>query len=240
MKTGTATIFIAVAAIALMASIFFHLIPDEVLPDNIRWLDFAVMTVIIAIFTGNVLYPFIDLSDKSHKEVAALGLRWSATGWYSALAFLFMLCNIIFAWQNGGKACSFSLQIIVQAAFLLFFMMGLVSSQAAMRKTQAVFNDEKDIMRGKADVCASLAELLSSAENKNDIQPEYMDRIRRIVSEGRYITPSSGQEAIEADRTIINGCISLESALSDFPNSKSIIEDRLLKLENYVLRRRRL
>lgn len=240
MKTCTATIVLAIAAVALMASIFFHLIPDGVLSDDIRWLDFAVMTVIIGIFTGNVLYPFVNMFDKSHKEVAALGLRWSATGWYSSLSFLFMLCNIIYAWQNQGIACSFSLQIIVQAALLLFFFSGIVASQSSMRKATAVFNEENSLISRKKDVRASLAELLVSAENKQGIGSDCLDRIRRIVSEGRYITPSSAKDAIEADRAIINGCISLESAISDFSTDQPIIEERLQRLERNVHRRKHL
>ncbi|MDE5585881.1 MAG: hypothetical protein K2I92_06005 [Muribaculaceae bacterium] len=114
MNTRIYTIAIAIAAEALIAVAMFVIIPDAVLSTSIRWLDFSVLTIINAIYALNVIIPFVDLSDRSHKEVATLGIRWTATGWYSALAFLFMLGNIIYAWNYYGDEWSFPVQATAQ------------------------------------------------------------------------------------------------------------------------------
>lgn len=239
MKTRISIIILTLAAIALIAVAFFVIIPDHVITDSIRWLDFAVMTVITAIYALNVLFPFIDESDRSHKEVASLGIRWTATGWYGALAFLFMVGNIIYDWQYG-HACGFSVQATVQGALFLFFLMGIVSSRAAMRKAQDVYIAEKRTLKGKTEVKVSLAHLLSAAEARRDLSPETARRIRQAVAEGRYITPSLSEEAKDTDNAIMFDCDALATALIDFENNQTIIEDRLHRLETDIRRRKRL
>ena len=240
MKTRISSIALAVAAEALTTVAIFVIIPDTVLSEKIRWLDFAVMTAIIAIYTVNVIFPFVDLADRSHKEAAGLGIRWAATGWYSALAFLFMAGNMIYAWQNGGEAFGFSLQAVVQGALLLFFLAGIVASRASMRKAQDVYADEETARRGKADVRASLSGLLGAAERRRELPRELLDRIRHASSESRYLTPSSAPGARDADRAIIDSCEAIESALADHSFNKRLIEDRLYRLENDIRQRRRL
>ena len=239
MNTRIYTIAIAIAAEALIAVAMFAIIPDAVLPDSIRWLDFSVLTIINAIYALNVIVPLVDLSDSSHKEVAALGIRWSATGWYSALAFLFMLGNIIYAWNNFGEAWSFPVQATTQGALLLFFLIGIVSSQASMKKAGDVYAEEEAKKRGKADVKGALAGVLDAASRQPELSPELRERIIRAAAEGRYIAPSSSAGARDADRAIIADCDALGFALGATQPSERNIEERLYRLENDIKLRKR-
>lgn len=239
MNTKIYTIALAIAAEALIAVAIFVIIPDAVLPDSIRWLDFSVLTIINAIYALNVLIPFVDLSDRSHKEVAALGLRWTATGWYSALAFLFMLGNVIYAWNNSGEAWSLSVQATVQGAFLLFFLIGIVSSQASMKKAGEVYAEEEATKRGKVDVKAALADMLEAASRQRELSPELRERIIKVAAEGRYLAPSSSVGARDADRAIIADCDALGFALGAAQPSERNIEERLYRLETDIKLRKR-
>lgn len=239
MKTRISIIILALAAVILEAVVFFVLIPDRIISDGARWLDFAVMTVITAIYALNVIVPFVDLSDRSQSGVASLGLRWATTGWYSALAVIFIVVNLICE-QLYGQSCSLTLQATVQGALLLFFLMGAVSSRASMRKAREVFEAEKRTKQGKSDVKAALASLLSASERSGVLSPETVRKIRETVAEGRYITPSSSKEAKDADRAIIFDCDALAAALTDFTDNQSIIEERLHRLDSDIRLRRRL
>lgn len=240
MNTRILTIALALGVEALIAVAAFVLIPDWVLTDDVRWLDFIVLTIINAIAVLNVIFPLVNLADRSHKEVAGLGLRWTACGWYMGLAFLFMLVNIIYVWQSGEEACSFAVQATVQGGLLLLLLAGILSSQASMDKAKQVYVEEKITKKGKADVRAALSALRNAAEGHRDMDPETRRRIMDAVAEGRYITPSAAADAREADEAIILDCEALATALTDFSLNKSIAEDRIFRLENDIRRRKRL
>ncbi len=240
MNTRILTIAFSIGIEVLFAIVVFALIPDWVLTDEIRWLDFIVLTIINVVCLLNVIFPFVNLSDKSHKEVAGLGIRWTATGWYIALALLFMLGCIIYVWQTGEEGCSFGLQALVQGALLLLFLGGIIASNASMDKAKQVYVEEQRTKKGKADVKAALADLRNATESHRDIDPELKRRILDAVAEGRYLTPSYAPEAREADEAIILDCEALATGLTDFSLNKSIAEDRLFRLENDIRRRKRL
>lgn len=240
MNTRYLAIALAIGAEAMIAVGMFLLIPFWMLTDEVRWLDFTVLTLINAIVVLNVIFPFVKMSDRSHKEVAGLGIRWSATGWYAALAILFMLFNIIYVAQNGEEACGFKIQAFVQAALLLLFLCGVLFSQESINKAREVYVEEQHKKRGKADVRGALTALLNAAERQRELDPETSRRIRDLVAEGRYITPSAATEAREADEAIIFDCEALATALEDFSPKNNITEDRLFRLENALRRRKRL
>ncbi len=240
MNTRLLTLILVLFAEAIIAIIFFYLIPIQILPTDIRWLDFIVLTVINIIFVLNILFPLVRLDDKSHQEVAGLGIQWTATGWYAALAFLFMVGNIIYAWQSLSPALSFGIQAIIQSILLLCFCGGIVASRASMQKAQEVYESESREKKGKADIKAALSDLLAKAENTPKLPAEITDRIRRISADTRYITPSGSAEAKKADKTIINDCDIIEVALSDYDMNREIITLNLSRLENDLKSRRSL
>lgn len=233
------TILLSLAAEAILAVVFFVLIPAEVLSADIRWLDFAVMTAINIVYVLNIFFPFVRIGDRSHKEVGGLGIRWASTGWYTALAFLFMLANIIYAWQYS-HALGFGLQATIQAALLLLFMCGIVASKASIDKAGEVYEREKIVKSGKADVKAAVAGVLAAAEDQPDLPGAVTDRLRRIVSEVRYISPSASADSILADRRIISDCDSLVAYFSDCKMNKDLITDMTASLERNIERRKKI
>lgn len=240
MQIRILTILLSLAAEAILATVFFVLIPPETLPADIRWLDFGVMTVVNIVYVLNIFFPFVDTTDRSHKEVGALGIRWASTGLYTSLAFLFMLGNIIYASQNFSRAMSFGLQATIQAALLLFFFCGIVASTAAMEKTKEVYMREKIVKAGKADIRAAVAQVLAVAEDAPDIPGELTDRIRRISSDTRYISPTVSPESMKADKNIISDCDALEASLTDYKINREQVESQLARLERDLHRRKSL
>ncbi len=233
------TILLSLAAEAIIAGVFFLLIPHEALPDGIRWLDFAVMTAINIIYVLNVFFPFVHIGDKSHKETGGLGLRWAATGWYSALAFLFMLVNIIYAWYES-RAMGFGLQATVQATLLLFFLCGIVASKASIDKAREVYDRETALKKGKADIKTAVAGVLSAAEDNAAFPADLAERIRKIASDTRYISPSASAESTMADDKVIGDCDNLAAYLTDFEMNKDQIAAMIAKLERDLQVRKKL
>lgn len=234
------TLILGAAAEIILAVVFFSLIPSSLLPSDIRWLDFIVMSVINIIFILNVLFPLVSLDDKSHKEVAGLGIQWTSTGWYSALAFLFLIGNIIYTWQTLSQPLSFGIQATIQSALLLFFLGGIVASRASMNKAQKVYSEQKAEKKGKESVKAAVASLLATAEDTPLIPADITKRIRDIFSDTRYISPSGSPEASKADKAIISDCDIIEVALRDYEMNRDMIAQQLSRLEQDLKRRRNL
>ena len=240
MNIRYSTLILGAAAEIILAVVFFSLIPSDILSGDIRWLDFIVMSVINIIFILNVLFPLVTLDDRSHKEVAGLGIQWTATGWYAALAFLFLIGNIIYSWQSMSHPLSFGIQATVQSAILLFYLGGMVASRASMNKAQEVYSEQSAEKKGKADIKAAVAELLATAEDTPSIPADVAKRIRDIATEARYISPSGSSEAYEADKAIISDCDIIEVALREYEMNRDIISRQISRLEQDLKRRRSL
>lgn len=240
MNIRYSTLILGAAAEIILAVVFFSLIPSDILPGDIRWLDFVVMSVINIIFILNVLFPLVTLDDKSHKEVAGLGIQWTATGWYASLAFLFLIGNIIYSWQSLSHPLSFGIQATIQSIFLLFFMGGIVASRASMNKAQEVYSEQSAEKKGKANIKAAVASLLATAEDTPSIPADITGKIRDIAADTRYISPSGSLEASKADKAIINECDIIEVALSDYEMNRDMISRQLSRLEQDMRRRRNL
>lgn len=234
------TILLGIAAEAILAVVFFSLIPLDILPNDVRWLDFIVMSVINIISILNVLFPLVNLDDKSHKEVAGLGIQWTSTAWYSAIAFLFIIGNIIYTWQTSDPALGFGIQATVQSILLLCFLGGIVASRASMEKAREVYIGQAIEKKGKASIKAAAGAMLATAEDTPSLPTELIERIRNINSDTRYISPSNSEDAIMADKAIIQDCDIIEVALSDYEMNHEMISQQLSRLENDLRRRRNL
>lgn len=240
MQIRISTILLSLATEAIWAVVFFSLIPADVIPADIRWLDFAVMTAINIVYVLNILFPFVNFADKSHKEVSALGIRWSSTGLYTAIAFLFLLANILYAWRNSSPAMGFGLQATVQAALLLLFIGGVVASKASMEKAKEVHEKEMIMKRGKADIKAAVGAVLAAAEGAPGVPRELTDRLRRIASATRYISPSASADSMLADKKIIEDCDRLRAYFADYGMNKDQIADCVTKLDRDLRARKAL
>lgn len=238
MKIRILTIFIALAAEIILAVIFFSLIPEEIMPLDIRWLDFVVLTIINAIFILNILFPLVNMHDKSHKEVAGLGLQWSATGWYTAIAVLFMGANILYTGLEARPALSFGIQATIQGILLLLFAAGIVSSQSSIEKAKEVYASQSYEKRGKADIKAAVAKALYAAEDSGNVPAEVAERLKHILADTRYLSPSDTQEAKALDHSITENCEALAVAFIDYNMNGNRIAQLLASLENNMKRRR--
>lgn len=230
-------IALAVGAEALLAVLFFALIPEDIIAGNVRWLDFIVASIVLGLWVFNILKPMVNLQDNSSRQVGGLGIRWFSVGWYSVLAMLLMVVNI-FIVSDGGTAMSFGWQAFCQGILLFLLLCGLLASEFSIKKTADVYKSEDMLKSGKADIKTEVSRLVYAAEDNAGVPSEIKDRIRTISGETRFITPSVSPEALSADRTILEDCRTIVPALSDYEMNKALINARLSQLERDIQRRR--
>lgn len=225
---------------ALIAIIFFALIPEDFLPSNVRVLDFIVVSIVYGLWIYNILKPMINFADRSHKQVAGLGIRWAAVGWYSILALAFVIGNIVVVGIDDVSPMSFGLQAVIQGFLFLLFLGGLLASEFSMKKAAEVNRSEHIAKQGKADIKSAVSSLVAAAEDSTSVPQEIVNRLKEILAETRYITPSGSSEAETADISIRNCCEILRPTFSDYTINKDVVERYIAQLERYIKRRRQL
>lgn len=238
MKNKYLAILLALFGEGLLALIFFLLIPDYALTDGVRVLDFLVVSVVYCLWVYNIITPLVNLKDPAHRQVGGLGIRWMAVAIYSALALLLVLGNLIYSWSGNGPGMSFAVQAVIQGILLFILLGGLLSARGSEQKTAEVYQKEQRHQQGKQDVRAALSSLLYEIQETPDVPHEIKDRVKGMVDETRYITPSSSAEALDIDSRIIGACEILRSALYDYEINKASIQARVEQIERDLRRRR--
>ncbi|MDE7414520.1 MAG: hypothetical protein K2N05_12145 [Muribaculaceae bacterium] len=238
MKNKYLSILLALFGEGLLALIFFLLIPQEVLTDETRVLDFIVVSVIYGLWVYNIITPLVNLSDPARRQVGGLGIRWVAVGIYSVLALLLVLGNLIYSWSGNDPGMSFAIQAVIQGVLLFVLLGGLLSARGSEQKTAEIHEKEQLHKQGKQDVRAALSGLLFEMQETPGIPHEINERVKGMVDEVRYITPSSSAEALDIDSRIIGGCEILRSALYDYDINKVSIQARVEQIERDVQRRK--
>lgn len=239
MNTKIIAILLGIAGEAIIALIFFSLLPLHVLPTDIRVLDFIVTTLVYLLLISNILTPMVNMNDPSHKEVGGLGVRWYSVILYSITALLVMAGNLGYSWITGDPALSFAFQAILQGVLLIILLWGLLGSKASIDKTQEVYQKEKELTENKADLKAALNELIHAAEDTPDIPASIKDRLKKLSGEIRYLSPSATIAVKEADRKIIQDCELIGPAFYDIKMNEESINRRIDQLERDIERRKK-
>ncbi len=238
-KLSLFSILLALFGEALIALIFFYLIPEWALPTNLRVLDFVVVTAVFVIWMSNLCRPMVNLKDKSGKQVAGLGVKWFAQGLYTLCALGVVVISLVTGWSGELTAMVFKTYLLVQLGLFFLFLLGMMGAMASHRKAAEVYAQEKAVKSGKKAVRQYLADLSNAAEDAPGVPDDIRRRISELASETRYITPSESPEALRADDKITGCCDRIEFALRDYGMNKDAVERDLDQLGREIARRRK-
>ncbi len=238
MNLSIISIILSLIGEGLIAFIFFFVIPDKTFIPEVRILDFVVVSIVYWLWTYNALKPAVDLRGKAHKQVGGLGIRWAAVTWYSILALLLIAVNIVL-FLLDEEPMGFKSQICLQAVFLFLFGAALLASERSMEKTVQVAESDERIKVGKSTVKSAISNLLIEVEDMQGIPENVKGRLREILAETRYLTPSSSPSAKEADELIEEDCRILHASIYDYDMNRDAIEKLIGKLERDMQRRRK-
>ena len=118
---------------ALIIFCFLHF--GKNVQTEILTLNIIVSTIIYCLVFVDVIFPWVNLKDKSQKQIGSIGLRWFFTFFYLILAIGVM---VIF---NTVKPIHFTNQIIIQALF--FFIVWAIYMFSSSDKVREVYIEEK-------------------------------------------------------------------------------------------------
>ena len=201
-------------------------------PDDILTLNIVVSSIIYGLFFLNYRIPWIDLEDKSHKQVGALGISWFFTWIYAILAIAVMVAaKFLFD-------LPFSTQLIINAVLLFFVLLGIWFSSHAADKVSEVHKQETQNRSRITEMKIEMRSLKDKMNNTDGLPEYFTKRIDTLDENLRFISPANSEEATEMERTFIETLNEIKFALTDFSTNEEQIENNLKKLERIYQNRK--
>lgn len=231
MKTKSAlSVITFLAGLGILVACFF--IWKGEAQTNVFALNLAVSTLIYCLLFMDMLTPWIDLSDKSQKQVGSLGMRWLVTGLYTVLAV-----GAMFAFQYAWPA-DFTLQLIVHCVLLFCMCCGFVMAFSMSDKVAEVQQKELEDRNGINRMKKAMAKVQDSLADQANIPTELAAKISEVAESLRYISPSGNPDAAEYENEFVKLARDLESALASSQRDKERIETLTKKLSRTVQNRK--
>lgn len=215
----------------------FILFRGERIPDNIFVLNTVISSFVYWVLFLNYRIPWIDLKDKSQKQIGALGITWFVTLFYAALAIGTMLVNLI-SINVVSFNYSFNIQIILHGVWLFLFSLGMWYSRHSSDKVQAVHQEQTKNRSGINDMKAIMRELKNKMNSSAGLPEDFIRRINTLEENLRFISPSANQEAHDLETSFIATVGDIGFAISDYSMNAERIENNLKNLERIYQNRK--
>ncbi len=175
-----------IAAFILMANAF---------PTNVLILDIVVACLAWTSLFWTWRLPWaIQINDRRQtaRSLGEMGVGWWVSGWYAFLSIMFMIWGYF-------QPIPFKWQVLVQAALLVFLIAGMFSTVKAGEKVSAVEDEQREQRRPVVDTRERWNDLVAQTELISGLPAEVKERIERLASDCRYISPSPTPRARDLD-----------------------------------------
>lgn len=212
------SLLLALFGEALLIFCFLHF--GKNVQSEILTLNIIVSTIIYCLVFVDALLPWINLKDKTQKQIGSIGLRWFFTFFYLILAIGVM---IIF---NSVKPIHFTNQIIIHGILFFLLLLGLFMAFSSSDKVREVYIEEKQ-NRDRIDEMKKVTkELQLKLDAMNNIPAEIVNRINELQENLRYLSPSNSSDSVGLESRFVEEMRVLSSCFADNPlNIEKIISN---------------
>lgn len=198
-------------------------------PDTVFYLNMSVSAFMYMLFFGDLLFSWIDVSDRAQKQIGSLGIKWVVIGLYIVAATVAMFAL-------AGH--SFKLQLVVQIALLISLMLGFVASFSAADKVSEVYAEQDSARRGVEKMRAAMEKINNSLMQCNDVPTVYKNKLSEIEENLRYLSPSNNLQAAEHEARFEHIANDIAIALPAYGMNEERLQALLLQLENAYRQRK--
>ena len=212
------SIFLLLAGETLLIISFLHF--GRNLDSKLLTLNIAVSTIIFSFFFIGILVPRVDLKDKSHKSVGAIGMRELFTTIYIIAAIVAMVFFTLI------QPIDFYGQILIQAILLFGLSLGLYFALSSSDKVQQVYDKEIQSRGRLEDMKKATKEIQQKLNQMDNISGEIISRMNALQENLRFVSPSNNPESILLQSNFLNKTKCIKDCLFDIPlNNEKIIEN---------------
>lgn len=192
---------------ALIIFCFLHF--GKNVKSEILTLNIIVSTVIYCLVFVDVIFPWVNLKDKSQKQIGSIGVRWFFTFLYLILAIGFML------FFNTAEPIHFTDQIILHCILFFLLLLGLFMAFSSSDKVREVYIEEKQNRDRIDEMKKATKELQLKLDAMNNIPPEIISRINELQENLRYLSPSNNSDALVLESKFVEELRILSNCFSD-------------------------
>ncbi len=201
------------------------------LQTEVLVLNIIVSTIIYCLVFVDFFFPWVNLKDKSQKQIGSIGLRWFFAFFYLILALLFMV------FFNSINPTHFSNQIVFHGILLFFLILGLFLANNASEKVAEIYVQEKQNRDNIDEMKKATKSLQLKLDTMSNVPIEIISRVNELQENLRYLSPSNNDEAIVLeskfveDIKILSNCFSenplnMVNVISNIKNCESTYKER--------------
>ncbi len=205
------------------------------LPSSLFWLDLIVVSVISWSCYLAISNPWIDLDDRTQKQVGGLAIKWSSIWYYTVAAGVVAIAGL-FTYQYFTPA----LQWVVQLLLALLLISSFFITRMTESKVADVYCEQQEMAGGVASMARSTERLRDALIGVSGLRPDVEPRVGQLEAEIRFISPANTAEAAEVERqysALVNDII---HALADPEVNADRIDVSLQRAARLVERRKKI
>ena len=210
------SLLIAIIGEILMIICFLQF--GEKVPSDILTLNIVVSTIIYFLVFVDLLFPWINLRDKTQKQIGSIGLKWFFSSFYMILAIGSMVyCNQV-------KPLDFTNQLIIQSVLFFLLLLGLLMSFSSGEKVKEIYIEEKQNRDRIDEMKKATKGLQIQLDNAHTVPVEIINRIKELQENLRYLSPSNSSDAYALEDRFLEQIESLSNCFLEDPiNMEAVI-----------------
>jgi len=190
------------------------------LDKTVLTLDIIISSIIYLLCFIDLLFPLINLKDKSQKVVGSIGLRWFFVSFYIFFAIAAM---VIFTRVIPLEIISLYL---IHGILFFLLLVGLNFALEASRNVNEVYQHETQNRGRIEDMRKATKEVMLKLDRMKDIRSEVNVRVSNLYENLRFISPSDDRSAYELETNYLNELKSVQDCLFEVPyNYDKIFEN---------------
>ncbi|MEI6822449.1 MAG: hypothetical protein WCL51_10965 [Bacteroidota bacterium] len=181
------------------------------LSTDLLVLNTIVSSIIYSLYFIDIIIPWIDFNDKSHKTIGSIGIRWVFTFIYMILAIGVMI------FFNTYKPLHITLQLIVHSGLFFFLLLGLSMAVSASGKVKEIYIEEKQNRDHIDEMKKITKEVQLKFDQMTNIPDDIISKVNELQESLRYISPTNNVEAIELESKYVNQMRIVSNCLIENP-----------------------
>ena len=193
----------------LIVACFLHF--GRNMEQSFQILDIIISSIIFSLYFIDVLFPLINLNDKSARKVGSIGIRWVITFIYSIAAIGAMLVfNQEPHWELTG-------QMLLHGILLFLMTLGIWGAFSASNKVEAVYYEQTDKRLQMEEIKRKIGVVTSKLEKRKETPASIMNGIKNLKEDIRFFSPSNAPEAFDLENNILSEIKLIDRLLDEEP-----------------------
>jgi len=178
---------------------------------EILTLNIVVSSMIYFLLFIDIIVPWVNFKDKSHKSVGSIGLRWFFTFFYILVAIGIM---VVF---NTVKPIHFTTQTIIHGVLFFFLLLGFFLAFSSSDKVSEVYVEEKQNRDRIDEMKKSTKGVQLKIDQLKIVPAVIIDKVNDLQENLRFISPCNNRDASELEANFIEEMKTLHACFFDIP-----------------------